>query len=153
MLCVGIWWNFVFWGSGWPCFGFWCFAVKPVGLSGGRLRSPHRDFVDEISIWIDREWSGDGRASDEWPLLIGWLWEMWSVNVGLLTALYFGCRKMTFFALFCPFWLSVNLDFDESATIRSGMVELVGDTITFDIIQRVLFWSVFIQSKCIIFWK
>ena len=33
------------------------------------------------------------------------------------------------------------MNFDQSTTIRSGMIELVRDTMTIGIVQRVLFWS------------
>ena len=36
------------------------------------------------------------------------------------------------------------MNFDESTTIRSGMIELVRDTMTLGIFQRVLFWSVIV---------
>ena len=50
-------------------------------------------------------------------------------------------QKVYFLNFLVHLSVSLKIDFDESATIRSGMVRLLGDTITLDIIQRVLFWS------------
>ena len=64
-------------------------------------------------------------------------------------ALCFGSGQKVYFLNFLVHLsVSLKIDFDKSATIRSGMVELVRDTMTLANVQRVLFWSVIDNRMC-----
>ena len=57
------------------------------------------------------------------------------------TLCFLSGQKVYFLNFLVHLSVTLKMNFDESATIQSGMIELVIDTMTLGNVQRVLFWS------------